>query len=362
MYDIHINQFRNIRDNLIHEGVVDWDVLVHFFHDFQIYEDKSMGRLFNAAHYKNAENVESAGVGFDWETGSPFTKRLKSNILAVDLLVLDYDGTMTIEEAKDRFSAYEYVGYTSFRHLEKENVHKFRLVFLLSEPIPAECQEDQHGNQIGGGIWYSIVDAIREFAGDCDPASLNPNQLYFVPAAPQNRIDLAVAWHNKGIPLDWTTFPKNEPVFDKSGVEISAKQTVKMEDDQFIRPDDLIRTRTGMVRAGDITGKIEGVWCPFHQDNNGSEFIKKSPAGNIFLRCRHCAKSFYVRQENSPITKSLEAKKKERFVDEKIYTLDDFIGAPQKVFQDAGNRADVIKQLDEIEREIVNVQRVRPYI
>ncbi|MBU1691610.1 MAG: hypothetical protein KKD65_12865 [Gammaproteobacteria bacterium] len=353
MYDIHINRFRSTSDNLVRESVVDWDVLVDFLQDFQIYEDKSMGRLFNAAHYKSVEDIEAAAVGIDYDTGIPFAKRLKSNILAVDLLVLDYDGTMTIEAAKDRFSAYEYVGYTSFRHLENKDVHKFRLVFLLSEPIPADCQEDELGNQIGGGVWYSIIDGIHTFAGDCDPASLNPNQLYYVPAAPQDRIDRAVAWHNKGKPLDWSQFPRNNPVFDKSARVVSGKQTTKGEDDQFIRPDDLIQTRKGVIRAGDVTGKVEGVSCPFHADKNGSEFIKKSPAGNIFLHCRHCGKSFYVREEESSIAKAVQAKKQDRFVDDKIYTLDDMIGAPNKVFQDARSRAGVIKQLDAIEKEIV---------
>lgn len=355
MYDIHINRFRSTSDNLVREGVVDWGVLVHFLQDFQIYEDKSMGRLFNAAHYKSIEDIEAAAVGFDCDTGVPFAKRLKSNILAVDLLVLDYDGTMTIEAAKDRFSAYEYVGYTSFRHLANKDIHKFRLVFLLSEPIPADFQEDELGNQIGGGVWYSIVDAIHEFAGDCDRASLNPNQLYYVPAAPQSRIDLAVAWHNSGKPLDWMQFPRNNPVFDKSAEVVSGKQTTKGEDDQFIRPDDLIQTRKGVIRAGDVTGKVEGVSCPFHADKNGSEFIKKSPAGNIFLHCRHCGKSFYVREEENSITKSIQAKKHDRFVDDKIYTLDDII-APQKVFHDASNRDDVIKQLNEIEQKILKLE------
>lgn len=355
MYDIHINQFRNTADNLVRESVVDWDVLVDFLRDFQIYEDKSMGQLFNAAHYKSVEDVEASAVGRDYDTGIPFAKRLKSNILAVDLLVLDYDGTMTIEAAKDRFSAYEYVGYTSFRHLEKEGVHKFRLVFQLSEPIPAECQENQLGTQIGGGVWYSLVDAIHEFAGDCDPASLNPNQIYYVPAAPQSRIDLAVSWHNSGTPLDWTQFPRNNPVFDKAATRVSSKQTTKGEDDQFLRPDDLIQTRKGVIRAGDVTGKIEGVSCPFHADKNGSEFMKVSTAGNIFLHCRHCGKNFYVQDEENSIAKSVQAKKQNRFVDDKIYTLDDII-APQKVFHDASNRSDVIQQLEVIERAVLKVE------
>jgi hypothetical protein len=39
---------------------------------------------------------------------------------------------------------------------------------------------------------------------------------------------------------------------------------------------------------------VEGVWCPFHDDKNGSEFVDRTDTGGVFLFCRRCNETFWM--------------------------------------------------------------------
>ena len=81
------------------------------------------------------DNSEDLHV--DSLTGTTYVKRRQANIIEVDCLVLDYDGDTTTDEIKNRFNDYEYVCYSSFRHLHDDKTHKFRVIIPFIKPIPA---------------------------------------------------------------------------------------------------------------------------------------------------------------------------------------------------------------------------------
>ena len=60
--------------------------------------------------------------------GSKIIRRCSSNVADWYLLPLDVDDYLTIDKAKELFSDYEYIAYTTFSHSTKK--HKFRMQTL----------------------------------------------------------------------------------------------------------------------------------------------------------------------------------------------------------------------------------------
>jgi hypothetical protein len=185
-----------------------WDEVIDLFsqpHNPVI--DKLAQPGFNATRFKTPDQVIADGqFGNIYEvlTEDQSVRRKQRNAVQVDMLIADYDGMMTLEEARDRFKKYEYVGYTSYGHLKDGKTHKFRLIFPFVKPIPAHRTVNQQGQDVERGAYYDLSEAILAFAPGVDPACKNGVQLFFPPSAPPERINIAESWHNKGDLLDWT--------------------------------------------------------------------------------------------------------------------------------------------------------------
>lgn len=263
---------------------------------------KTSGVLFNAVRYKTLEEIQVAGsaVGITDE-GQRYVKRRKSNIATVDLLVLDYDGTITIQQAQERFRQYEHVGYTSFSHMADGQSHKFRLVIRLNKPIPAHFPDgasDPFTTQRSD--WYRLREGLHSLAGPCDPASFNANQIYYLPSVHPDQSNHADSWHNPGESLNWEELLA-EAV---SGVSKPSKgnrwSSGRKRSRLVLTPSDVLRTQAGDIRVADIRGTVQGVWCPFHDDRNGTEFVRRlEEPERVFLYCRKCDQSFYMVEEKS---------------------------------------------------------------
>jgi hypothetical protein len=109
------------------------------------------------------------------------------------LLPIDIDEQLTIEAAKERFKEYEYVAYTTFNH--SPTTHKFRLFILLKDPVTAQ-------------EFTARKDALREFIGVADIASISQAQGFYLPSCHEGNRDIAKVWSNEGAPLDLLALPK----------------------------------------------------------------------------------------------------------------------------------------------------------
>ena len=199
--------------------------------------------------------------------------------------------------------------YSSFRHLHDGETHKFRVIIPFTKPIPAWKKHNEYGVAIDGGEWYQIRDALESFVGPCDPASFNANQIYSIPSAPDSRLDLAFAEHNKGKELDWKQLERKSFRSMDTGIDSSIGKRLVKTGDKHLEPDQMLKTKTGSIRVKDVVGVVNGVLCPFHEDTKPSEFIKKvEGTGNIFLHCSTCNKNYYMRRDYSgaPMLKSLK--------------------------------------------------------
>jgi hypothetical protein len=106
--------------------------------------------LFNRVLYKSINELpaDTDDWGQNPWSGEMFAKRRTVNIKQVELLILNYDDGLTVDEAKERFEQYEYFDYTSYNHLVKNGIHKFRLVFPLKTPIPAWVNKDELNREV----------------------------------------------------------------------------------------------------------------------------------------------------------------------------------------------------------------------
>jgi len=285
---IRINQFNSKYDNLVKSmGEVTWNELCELLSAHQSNTSKDRVPMFNLVRYRDNfdPSIADENTGHLEGESEVVPLRRTINIVQVDALVLDYDGEMTIEEAKQRFNEYEYFAYTSYNHLRDTGVEKFRLILPLSAPIPV-----RRINTLP--IYEDFADEILKFAGPCDPVVLKPNQLYYIPATHPKRLDLATTWRNAGKILDWNEWQVNANTVNNNTVNVSASArtgVVTGNQHQKLDPDTMFHTYQGMVKARDVDKTYQKVVCPFHDDKAGSELLKRfDDSGVVFFLCKHC--------------------------------------------------------------------------
>lgn len=309
-------------------------------------DHKHAVKLFNASEYKAIASIEGRPECwvYDQETDRRYTRRLKENVVAVTLLILDYDGGMSLLEAKERFKDLEYVGYTSFRHLNDKGIERFRLVFPLAMPIPAAGEFTDCDDLIQGSVWYELTEALAEFAGPCDPASFRCNQFFYLPVTSKAHQATAQFWSNSGSVLDWSSWKRSPPQKYESQSSQDASSD-RRSTKHHLDPNQVLRSQQGRFRVRDVLSRIEGVWCPFHDDKNGTEFIKRIPAsGDVFLFCRRCNQTFWM----------------SRGAEDDLLVMD--ARTRQADFIDATDRTHVNKQLKKIGQSIQNARRPTPSV
>lgn len=306
--------------------------------------DKLAQPGFNATRFKIPDQVVSDGHFGDINevlTEDQSVRRKQRNAVQVDMIIADYDGTMTLDEARDRFKNYEYIGYTSYGHLKDNKIHKFRLIFPLVKPIPAHRTVDPQGQDVERGVYYNLSEAILEFAPGVDPACKNGVQLFFPPSAPPNRIHLAESWHNKGALLDWTQWKTNEQ-YDVDTCNPLSPRTATGRINRRLDPDQEFRYSRGVITARHVQKKIEKVVCPFHADHKGSEFLNRHDSGVVSFTCKKCG-TFSLPPENQEVDD-----------DGPLVIMD-------KVWMDGSDRSEIQKILQGIKQKILSDTGLRPF-
>jgi len=358
-HQYRVTFFKDATDNKVRGRNLTWDEIVALLRKpHAVIPDKTKGKAFSGVRYLPLEDLKL--LGKDRVVKNPngtrfYPRRLNVNVQDYELLILDFDSGLTIEDAKERFKKYTYIGYTTFSHRANPNVDKFRLVFPWKQPVSAHQ---------GKGYDDTLKLGIQEFGGPFDKKCLDPGRLFFLPAVHPGRLGTEVSWSNQGALLNPDDLRR-----PKSGVRLTSNTRLSVSDpkpsnskgkksSQTIHPDDLIELKDGRsIRAGDVTNKIEGVKCPFHDDKKGTEFIKRVPeSGNIFLYCRHCDKSYYVEKTETHKPTSLRPP-----VDEIPPTPTKKKIPPIKIEEffpgfeySAPNREKVKKELESVGRQILS--------
>lgn len=293
-----INIFESVRDGVRQRTEdLEWDEFADFMlgQRHVVSPTKDGVRLFNATRFKSIDEVlsEDRGGYREEPDGTQVVRRQQRNALAVELLILDYDGTLTLEDARARFSEHEYLGYTSYGHLKKPGVHKFRLIFPLTRPIPAFKKFNEYEMLIEQGVFYDLSEALIEFAPGCDPVVTKAVQAYYLPSAPADRIKDAQIWRNRGSVLDWTAWKRNDAYAAVAEVSAVPRRANGLPN-RSLDPDQEFACRRGVIKPADVRGRVQHVRCPFHDDAKGSEFLVRYETGVVCFHCKRCG-SFSLR-------------------------------------------------------------------
>lgn len=333
-----------------------WDQIVQFFTSpHEIIDNKTDAKLFNFAHYKDLSQTPNSPEYWIHNniTGQCYVRRKQINLIENDCFVVDYDDTSSIGEVRERFQNFEYILYTSYRHLHDEKTEKFRVIIPFKTPIPSWREFDEYGNIADEGDWYKVKESLKQITGPCDNTSFNPNTIYNLPSCPSSRVDVSFSEHHKGEPLDWTLLEK---IALKPNHSTSTLPTNQNIDKGYLPPDTILHTKTGDIKLSEVTGTIQGILCPNpeHNDQKGSEFAKRvEHSGNIFVYCKKCNKSYFMKRDSYSTSdeKPLSPQQK-RIQYEQL--LDDLFEYPDsKIYQDPEDRELVKKELDSI-KKIIN--------
>ena len=135
------------------------------------------------------------------DTGKPYVGRLADNVVELCMLPLDYDGGITIEEAKEKFKDYEYILYSSYRHLLDGVTHKFRMLIPYEVPLTNEQ-------------YTTRKKAILEWLGgkdEIDTSCLSRSRGFYMPSFGKHNAANVVLEHHDGKRLDGLAFEEVIP-------------------------------------------------------------------------------------------------------------------------------------------------------
>jgi hypothetical protein len=141
---------------------------------------------------RSEERTEKGGEAF-----SPVLyaepRRGNQYVECVTLALVDYDDGTTIAEAKERFSAFEFLLYTSFNHTPEH--HRFRLLFPLEKSIAAKD-------------WDCAWAHLAKLAPGLDESCKDLARIYYLPTHRPGAEQ--ISFRNEGMLLDLPTTPPVE--------------------------------------------------------------------------------------------------------------------------------------------------------
>lgn len=194
-YQLFDDVYSPVKPELIVEAT--WEIIAEVLMKRLNHTAKTDTPLFNLWSFKTQDYVLAPKGGIS---------RRKDNAMGVWGLVLDYDGdkdengkvikNTSVAEAQTLLQDYEYVLYTSFRHLKDGVLNKFRVVLPFADMLSTE---QFIAKREGLLTQFPLV----------DPASFSASQAFYLHSAWNP--DCAFSIHHRGMFLDPQTIPDAVP-------------------------------------------------------------------------------------------------------------------------------------------------------
>jgi hypothetical protein len=204
---VHFSTINHIRNNAITDWYdAEWLTIVEAMRSqgHQITENKDV-TCISPWLYKTLDQnaiTRTTNDGELWTIDDkPVVARLADNVIGTDLLMFDFDATLTIEQAKYLFESYTHFGYTSFSHRSPKKDWKdcFRVMVPLSKFVSAEDLVKRRK-----AIYAAFLGV--------DISCLSLSRSLYVPSCPPDRKSIAYMWDNNGALFNVFDFAE-EPVF-----------------------------------------------------------------------------------------------------------------------------------------------------
>jgi hypothetical protein len=172
------NLYKNINEAYIHPDVVvdcSFEDVVNILKDSQqLVKDKTDPMMFNLCSW--IDNFESP------EHKPGFIRRCKPNVAQIYALLLDIDGTRTLEDAVTEFADYEFLIYSTYSN--SKHREKFRIVLPLNTALTRLEFDQRHASM------------CEEF--DVDRASFTISQAFYLPCyTKDNAKDSFIHWNQQ---------------------------------------------------------------------------------------------------------------------------------------------------------------------
>lgn len=182
--NIKLCLYKSIYEAYVHKDEqieCSFEELVSFFTEEQkLLLDKTDGLLFNCLDYKT-DYLSPTSVKIPDANPDDYIRRCKENVNKIYCLLLDVDGTMTLDNAINQWCDYEFLVYSTHSNsVEKE---KFRLVIPLLIPLTSTEFDKRH---------ESMIDEFR-----VDGASFTISQCFYLPSYNKNNKDISYVYWNK---------------------------------------------------------------------------------------------------------------------------------------------------------------------
>lgn len=170
------NLYKNINEAYIHPDVVvdcSFEDVVNILKDSQqLVKDKTDPMMFNLCSW--IDNFESP------EHKSGFIRRCKPNVAQIYALLLDIDGTRTLEDAVTEFIDYEFLIYSTYSN--SRDKEKFRLVLPLNTALTRLEFDQRHDSMCA--------------TFDVDRASFTISQAFYLPCYTKDNADISfIHWN-----------------------------------------------------------------------------------------------------------------------------------------------------------------------
>ena len=302
---IHLTFFDSFHDNAAKSVLMKWGEIAAMLsapHATAL-SHKSLLPLFSPWRYKSvSDSTVSNGLTKDGKPLQHFSdthvRRIESNLVEMTMMVLDFDGGSSIEQAKQAFRGVELVGYTTLNH-QTEGKDKFRIAIPYTLPMPVErfpLYKD------------SITTWAIEHGADASTADIG--RMFSLPAVRDEHRHLAQSWYPPGSPLDWHMFDSVRNALTTPSLT-KAKPSARNTPANKLMPDQVLDTAGGLITVSDINRKISNVRCPFHNDQKPTEFVAVASNGTPYLICKRCGTVYMQRNQTDGIVEGL-AKIRER--------------------------------------------------
>ena len=297
--------FYGLRDNVVKQKDYSFSELRDMLTNHSVITDEEKASLMciSGWKYKSLDDpLVDNGHDKDGRKIKKFSpvgvRRISSNLIEMSIFFIDIDGQFPIAEARNRFSAYKHIGYTSLNHQvanpkdNKPATDRYRLAIFLKDRMPLN-----RFRELKPAIkkWLSQNDELI-----CDAVTLSVGQIFLLPVVRAENKNHASAWSNDADLLDWRIF---ETLPDAGiNTDVVTNNSARSNLPEFaLSPDDVLQTSQGEILVKNIDRKISRVKCPFHFDRSPGEFVGVTNNGTPYLQCRKCGRVYMSRKEKDAI-------------------------------------------------------------
>ncbi|MDI9700124.1 hypothetical protein QM312_29720 [Burkholderia cenocepacia] len=251
---------RHVKNKIARDDSVGWSYATYKFENFELAPDDFI------------DSVRSGFAFCAWLNGP----RKSKNFQCMQVLAVDIDSGLMIDEVRTHpfFQKFGWFIYTTPSH--RPDVHRFRIVFLMEQPIETEQR-----------MKLAYTGIVRMFGGDrsCTDAS---RLFYGSESCEVHRVDHV-------LPIEQVEYviELGENEIHNDGRAILAGGLANSRSSVILDETEVVTTENGGTYLLHELKSRTRVFCPRHLDKHASAFVVTSRIGQNGVYCSACAETLW---------------------------------------------------------------------